>query len=101
MDNYGSCESQQKVWRHHILQCSKVGDSELDTAISSKLKHKILYQFCLSAIIKKNELKLPKNHLGNYIFRPSVAANSIVSDSDRNSNTSKLLCMSLLPKRMK
>ena len=53
MDNYGSCESQQKVWRHHILQCSKVGDSELDTAISSKFKHKILYQFCLSAIIKK------------------------------------------------
>ena len=52
-------------------------------------------------LIKKNELKLPKNHLGIYIFRPSVAANSIVSDSDRNSNISKLLCMSLLPKRMK
>ena len=66
-----------------------------------KFKHKILYQFCLSAIIKKNELKLPKNHLGNYIFRPSVAANSIVSNSDRNSKTFKLLRMSLLPKRMK
>ena len=55
----------------------------------------------LQLLKKKNELKLPKNHLGNYIFRPSVAANSIVSNSDRNSNTSKLLCMSLLPKRMK
>ena len=69
MDNYGSSESQQKVWRHHILQCSKVGDSELDTATNSKLKHKILYQFCLSAIIKKNWIKIAEKSLGKLYFQ--------------------------------
>ena len=93
----------------HVRASKKFGDTIFYNALKlvtlnltqqSVLNSNTRY-YTSSAYLQLLKKKLPKNHLGNYIFRPSVAANSIVSNSDRNSNTSKLLCMSLLPKRMK
>ena len=50
MGNDRSSESQNNVWRHHILQYPKAGDAELETATRSKFKYKILCQFCLKAL---------------------------------------------------
>ena len=43
MGNDRSPGSQHNVWRHHYLQCSKAGNSELETVIRNKFKHSRYY----------------------------------------------------------
>ena len=48
-----SPESQHNIWRLQVLECSKAGNSELETVIRPKFKHNICH-FYLSASIKKD-----------------------------------------------
>ena len=69
MGNARSPESQHNVCRHHILECSKAGHSELETVIRPKFKQKILCQFCLSASIKKRSEWNEWENLENLYFQ--------------------------------
>ena len=43
MGNDGSPGSQDNVWRHHNLGCSKAGNSELEAVIRNIFKHSRYY----------------------------------------------------------
>ena len=43
MGNDRSPGSQHNVWRHHDLECSKAGNSELETVVRNKFKHSRYY----------------------------------------------------------
>ena len=75
--------------------------SELETAIRPKYKHDILCQFCLPTIFKKICIKMAEKTWGNYILniQGQLTPLSVVG-SDRNTNLSELLCMSMIPTRM-
>ena len=73
MGNNRSPESQHNVWRHHILQCSKAGESGLISNIRYYASSAYLQ------VLNESELKWQKKNLGKLYFRPSRAAYSIVS----------------------
>ena len=102
MGNDRSPESQHNVWRHHIQECSKAGNSELETVLKPKFKHKNYVSSAYLQVLKRSELKWTRKP-GETIFSdPQGHLTPLpVVGSDRNSNSSKLLCMSLLPSRMK
>ena len=51
----GNDRSLETESQYNVGQCSKAGNSKLETAIRPKFKHKIIFQFCVSAVFKKTE----------------------------------------------
>ena len=43
MGNDRSPGSQHNIWRHHILECSEAGNSELNTVTENEFKHSGFY----------------------------------------------------------
>ena len=73
MGNDRSTESQHNVWRHHILQCLNL---PLNLKQPPGLNSNTRYN---ASTVYLQVLNKSDKTLGNYIFRPSRAANSLVS----------------------
>ena len=74
--------------------------SELETEIRPKFKHKIC-QGCLPTVIKKICIKMAEKTWKIYILNIQEPLTPLsVVGSDQNSNSSELLCMSMIPTRM-
>ena len=101
MGNDRSPESRMNVRRHHYLQYSKAGNSELETVIRPKFNTIHFASSAYLQVLKRSELKWGRKP-GELFSEPQGQLTPLsVVGSDRNSNSSKLLCMSLLPIRMK